>query len=123
MDNEAQFFLFLRSADCNPNSVNRKHRFDKKENAAGGDSCILQISANSHENDRITSSILSFPQGRGVHRFCDASNHNFQAPTKHNFLCNRKSVSDVIYEHEDFRNLPLRLVFVSCVCQFMYGWV
>lgn len=36
--------------------------------------------------------------------FCDESNHNRAAPTKHNLLCGGRSVWAVISETEDFRN-------------------
>ncbi|CAG7818395.1 unnamed protein product [Allacma fusca] len=62
----------------------------------------------SHDNDRITSSIMSFPQLRNVRFFCDDTTHNRKAPTKQNFLCEGKSTAEVIYGHPDFRQLGFR---------------
>lgn len=74
---------------------------------------IPSSSSSSYENDRITSSIMSFPQLKNVRLFCDQTNHNSKAPTKQNFLCDGKSTSEVIYAHPDFRNLAFRLVMIK----------
>jgi calcium-activated chloride channel regulator 3/4 len=38
-----------------------------------------------------------------VTRFCDHTTHNRYAPTKHNAMCNRRSVMEVILDNDDFR--------------------
>ncbi|CAG9817922.1 unnamed protein product [Phaedon cochleariae] len=48
------------------------------------------------------SSIMFAAESPSVSMFCDEGNHNRLAPTKHNFLCDRRSVLDVIINHEDF---------------------
>lgn len=56
------------------------------------------------DNRNITSSLMSHPHLLNVRSFCDSTTHNKHAPTKHNFLCDQKSVSEVIYSHPDFHN-------------------
>jgi len=102
--------IFNRSVGCDESGTGRSKAGSDTRNRTTA--CSLKVSNLSHENDGITSSIMSFPQGRNVHRFCDASNHNVQAPTKQNFLCYRKSISEVMYDHSDFRNLPFRYVIL-----------
>ncbi|XP_021963346.1 calcium-activated chloride channel regulator 2 [Folsomia candida] len=58
-------------------------------------------------NDNITSSIMSNPHLPHVTTFCDSTNHNRQAPTKQNFLCDHKSISEIINSHPDFHNISL----------------
>ncbi|OXA62643.1 Calcium-activated chloride channel regulator 1 [Folsomia candida] len=68
---------------------------------------IPTVSSASHENnDRIVSSIMSFPGLKNVHMFCDQNTHNSKAPTKQNFLCEGKSISEIINAHPDFKNMP-----------------
>lgn len=38
-----------------------------------------------------------------VSMFCDEGNHDRLAPTKHNLMCARRSVLDVIINHKDFK--------------------
>uniref|UniRef100_A0A146KVC4 Calcium-activated chloride channel regulator 4 n=1 Tax=Lygus hesperus TaxID=30085 RepID=A0A146KVC4_LYGHE len=47
---------------------------------------------------------LLFTESHRVEKFCDASSHDRFAPTKHNNLCDRKSVMQVINQHKDFAN-------------------
>ena len=72
-------------------------------NEASGSNCNFIPSLT--ENDNVTSSIMSFSHLPHVKRFCDPNSHKPYAPTKHNFLCGRKSVSDIIFSHPDFRNI------------------
>jgi hypothetical protein len=51
-----------------------------------------------------SSSIMFTAEAPQLNRFCDASTHNRYAPTKHNLICNRRSISDVIHQHTDFVN-------------------
>lgn len=98
-DNCVRIFAFIRSPGCDESSWN--------ENGT----CIFTPTTtgpSSHENDRITSSIMSFPQLKNIHLFCDENNHNGKAPNKHNFLCEAKSTSEIIYSHPDFKNLAYR---------------
>ncbi|BES87543.1 Ca-activated cl channel protein [Nesidiocoris tenuis] len=47
---------------------------------------------------------LLFTDSHRVEKFCDASSHDRFAPTKHNNLCERRSVMQVINQHPDFSN-------------------
>ncbi|KAK9507731.1 hypothetical protein O3M35_007519 [Rhynocoris fuscipes] len=47
---------------------------------------------------------LLFTNSHKVDKFCDASSHDRFAPTKHNNLCLRKSVMQIINQHPDFTN-------------------
>ncbi|XP_060522647.1 calcium-activated chloride channel regulator 1-like isoform X2 [Cylas formicarius] len=48
------------------------------------------------------SSIMFAAEAPSVSMFCDEGNHDRFAPTKHNLLCQRRSVLDVIINHQDF---------------------
>ncbi|XP_059491187.1 calcium-activated chloride channel regulator 1-like [Neocloeon triangulifer] len=54
-----------------------------------------------------TSSIMFAHTSPSVTRFCDHTTHNRYAPTKHNAMCNRRSVMEVILENDDFKNVPV----------------
>lgn len=54
------------------------------------------------ENAR--SSIMFAPEAASVSMFCDEGNHDRFAPTKHNLMCQRRSVLDVVLNHADFLN-------------------
>lgn len=43
-----------------------------------------------------------------VSMFCDEGNHDKYAPTKHNFMCDRRSTLDVILQNKDFLTLDHR---------------
>lgn len=47
-------------------------------------------------------SIMFDVTSRSVSMFCDEGNHDRYAPTKHNFMCDRRSTLDVILQHKDF---------------------
>lgn len=49
------------------------------------------------------SSLMFAPGLQHVDHFCDASTHDRLAPTKHNALCGRRSVMEVINVHDDFQ--------------------
>ncbi|KAG8232380.1 hypothetical protein J437_LFUL012780 [Ladona fulva] len=51
-----------------------------------------------------TSSIMFDPTAPQVTKFCNSSTHDRYAPTKHNLMCDRKSVMEVILQHPDFSN-------------------
>ncbi|XP_071455583.1 calcium-activated chloride channel regulator 2-like [Hetaerina americana] len=51
-----------------------------------------------------TSSIMFDPTAPQVTKFCNSSTHDRYAPTKHNLMCDRKSVMEVILQHQDFAN-------------------
>lgn len=80
---------YYRSGTCNPSGAN----------------CAFVPFLNG--NDNITSSIMSNPHLPHVTTFCDSTNHNRQAPTKQNFLCDHKSISEIINSHPDFHNISL----------------
>ncbi|XP_019760320.1 calcium-activated chloride channel regulator 4 [Dendroctonus ponderosae] len=48
------------------------------------------------------SSIMFTAEAPWVSMFCDDGNHDRYAPTKHNLICQRRSVLDVILKHPDF---------------------
>ncbi|KAJ1529422.1 hypothetical protein ONE63_006201 [Megalurothrips usitatus] len=48
-------------------------------------------------------SLMFAPGLHHVDHFCDASTHDRLAPTKHNALCGRRSVMEVINVHDDFQ--------------------
>ncbi|XP_050298219.1 calcium-activated chloride channel regulator 4-like [Anthonomus grandis grandis] len=48
------------------------------------------------------SSIMFAAEAPSVSMFCDEGNHDRYAPTKHNLICQRRSVLDVVLRHPDF---------------------
>lgn len=48
------------------------------------------------------SSIMFAAGAPSVNMFCDEGTHDRNAPTKHNFMCKRRSTLDVILQHADF---------------------
>ncbi|CAH1957494.1 unnamed protein product [Acanthoscelides obtectus] len=48
-------------------------------------------------------SIMFAAEAPSISMFCDEGNHDRLAPTKHNLMCDRRSVLDVIINHKDFR--------------------
>ncbi|XP_047110046.1 calcium-activated chloride channel regulator 1-like [Schistocerca piceifrons] len=50
------------------------------------------------------SSIMFASESPHITKFCDSQTHNKHAPTKHNLICERRSVMDVILQHPDFIN-------------------
>ncbi|RWS07101.1 calcium-activated chloride channel regulator family member 3-like protein [Dinothrombium tinctorium] len=55
-------------------------------------------------NTEVVSSFMYEPRLVSVDRFCDAASHNSEAPSKHNLLCDAKSVWEVLNEHPDFKD-------------------
>ncbi|XP_066158992.1 calcium-activated chloride channel regulator 4-like [Euwallacea fornicatus] len=47
-------------------------------------------------------SIMFSAESEKVSMFCDDFNHDRYAPTKHNLICQRRSVLDVVQKHPDF---------------------
>ncbi|CAG7835179.1 unnamed protein product [Allacma fusca] len=74
---------------------------DSCPNGTGNHNCSFSFSSN---NENVTSSIMSVPTLPQVQSYCQHSNHNHEAPTKHNFLCSEKSISEVLNSHPDFSN-------------------
>ncbi|KAJ8916134.1 hypothetical protein NQ315_004501 [Exocentrus adspersus] len=61
-------------------------------------------------DERARSSIMFAAEAPSVSMFCDEGNHDRLAPTKHNLICQRRSVLDVIISHKDFAvDLPQSL--------------
>ncbi|KAL3250852.1 hypothetical protein MRX96_055345 [Rhipicephalus microplus] len=61
-----------------------------------------------NDKDPVTSSIMFMPYINGVTEFCDKNGdkkHNAHAPNKHNHLCERKSVWEVISANDDFNGI------------------
>ncbi|XP_049275847.1 calcium-activated chloride channel regulator 1-like [Rhipicephalus sanguineus] len=61
-----------------------------------------------NDKDPVTSSIMFMPYINGVTEFCDKDGerkHNAHAPNKHNHLCGRKSVWEVITTNDDFKGI------------------
>ncbi|CAL8073662.1 unnamed protein product [Orchesella dallaii] len=69
------------------------------------------------------SSVMSSPYIDNVTHFCDEATHNGWSNTKQNVYCKRKSVSEVVNEHPDFKSTrsvphqwqqdPLKIQFVK----------
>ncbi|CAD7094161.1 unnamed protein product [Hermetia illucens] len=57
-------------------------------------------------NPNADSSILFLPQPDNIKKVCDESNHDRLAPTKHNLLCGRRSVREIIMKSSDFITKP-----------------
>lgn len=58
-------------------------------------------------DEKARSSIMFAAESPHVSMFCDEGNHDRLAPTKHNLICQRRSVLDVILNHKDFAlNIP-----------------
>ncbi|KAJ8927304.1 hypothetical protein NQ314_020254, partial [Rhamnusium bicolor] len=53
-------------------------------------------------DEKARSSIMFAAEAPSVSMFCDEGNHDRLAPTKHNLICQRRSVLDVIINHKDF---------------------
>lgn len=53
-------------------------------------------------DSRARTSIMFAAEAPSVSLFCDAGNHDPNAPTKHNLQCKRRSTFDVILSHPDF---------------------
>ncbi|XP_062992777.1 calcium-activated chloride channel regulator 2-like [Elgaria multicarinata webbii] len=62
-----------------------------------------------HDKDQNASSSIMYMQSlSSVFEFCDASNHNTEAPSPQNRMCSYKSTWDVIRSSDDFKfNIPL----------------
>ena len=50
-----------------------------------------------------TSILFGGAEASQITMFCDKGTHNRYAPTKHNHMCHRESVLDVILRHSDFK--------------------
>ncbi|XP_046463087.1 calcium-activated chloride channel regulator 1-like [Daphnia pulex] len=57
---------------------------------------------NSNDNGNITSSIMFSTNFPSINRLCTAENHLKAPPTKQNWLCGSRSVSEIVYSHHDF---------------------
>lgn len=53
-------------------------------------------------DEKARSSIMFAPEAPQVSMFCDDGNHDRFAPTKHNSMCQKRSVLDVVLKHSDF---------------------
>lgn len=60
--------------------------------------------ASSLVNAEARSSIMFAAEAPHVTDFCNSHTHNKNSPTKHNLICDRKSVLEVILQHSDFVN-------------------
>ncbi|XP_066980040.1 calcium-activated chloride channel regulator 1-like [Macrobrachium rosenbergii] len=65
-------------------------------------SCPFKIEV--EDSDELTKSFMAFPELPSVTELCDEGSHNREAPTRHNFLCNGKSVWEVMRASLDFQN-------------------
>ncbi|CAL4157434.1 unnamed protein product, partial [Meganyctiphanes norvegica] len=59
------------------------------------------------EEQNATSSLMSYHYIKSVEEFCDTETnekhgHNYEAPNKHNLMCNERSIWDIMLLHEDF---------------------
>lgn len=75
--------------------------------------CEDPLNKNINISDLIDSkartSIMFGAESPSVSMFCDEGNHDKYAPTKHNFMCDRRSTLDVILQHKDFLTQDHRL--------------
>ena len=76
---------------------------ESNDRSGANSNCVFLPFLNDNRN--VSSSLMSHPHLRNVKYFCDGTTHNRHAPTKHNFLCDQKPVSEVIYSHPDFHNI------------------
>ncbi|CAL8101953.1 unnamed protein product [Orchesella dallaii] len=61
--------------------------------------------SSSDEQHLWDTSMMSLPLHNSVNEFCDERTHIRTTPTKHNFLCDGKSIWEVMKQHEDFKNM------------------
>ncbi|KAI9559833.1 hypothetical protein GHT06_013840 [Daphnia sinensis] len=59
---------------------------------------------NSYDNDNVTSSIMFSTELPTINRVCTKENHLKAPPTKQNWLCGGRSVSEIVHSHPDFIN-------------------
>ncbi|KAJ8982853.1 hypothetical protein NQ317_002260 [Molorchus minor] len=64
-------------------------------------------------DEKARSSIMFAAEAPSVSMFCDEGNHDRLAPTKHNLMCQRRSVLDVIINHKDFATTNLQNIMTS----------
>lgn len=57
---------------------------------------------NSYDNDNVTSSIMFSTELPTINRLCTKDDHLKAPPTKQNWLCGGRSVSEIVYSHSDF---------------------
>ncbi|XP_042238989.1 calcium-activated chloride channel regulator 4A-like [Homarus americanus] len=55
-----------------------------------------------YNNNHLSTSLLAFPELPTVRLFCNGTNHNRVAPTKHNSLCGGRSAWEIIQQTPDF---------------------
>ncbi|CAL4114423.1 unnamed protein product, partial [Meganyctiphanes norvegica] len=59
------------------------------------------------EDQTVTSSLMSYHYIKSIEEFCgtesnEEHSHNYEAPNKHNLMCNERSIWDIMWLHEDF---------------------
>lgn len=54
-------------------------------------------------DEKARSSIMFAAEAPSISMFCDDGTHDRLAPTKHNLICERRSVLNVILSHQDFK--------------------
>lgn len=60
-----------------------------------------------------TSSLMFTTDPDHITKFCDQASHDRFAPTKHNSLCGRRSVMEVINSHKDFDDRYVNIIWYS----------
>ncbi|KAL3274718.1 hypothetical protein HHI36_016093 [Cryptolaemus montrouzieri] len=65
---------------------------------------VSAYNASSMVDPNARSSIIFAPEAPSVSMFCDSGNHDRIAPTKQNLICDRRSILDVILNHNDFKS-------------------
>ncbi|KAG5876552.1 hypothetical protein JTB14_021458 [Gonioctena quinquepunctata] len=83
----------VKVSGCSDLTIN-DHGLCSKENS------VFNLTRMVDKNAR--SSIMFAAEGPSVSIFCDEGNHNRLSPTKHNFICERRSVLDITLSHKDF---------------------
>ncbi|XP_069953120.1 calcium-activated chloride channel regulator 2 isoform X2 [Cherax quadricarinatus] len=70
------------------------------------DNCSFTPDLTPDSNTNVTSSLLSVPFLKTVINFCNSTDHDTTVPTKHNLLCDKHSIQEVIDQHDDMKTIP-----------------
>ncbi|KAM9324775.1 calcium-activated chloride channel regulator 1-like [Gastrophryne carolinensis] len=88
-----------RKENCNGNNCNC---IPDPDTGLYDKSCVFLPDKNQASN----TSIMYLQALNDVYEFCDARNHNTEAPNLQNRMCNYRSTWDVIMDSEDIRSTP-----------------
>ncbi|XP_075688313.1 calcium-activated chloride channel regulator 1-like [Rhinoderma darwinii] len=91
-----------RSEQCQGNSCQTKPCYFNQKTGLYEDGCVFVP----EKNQYIKQSIMYSQAIPSVSEFCDSSNHNIEAPTLQNKMCNSLSTWDVIMNSTDIASTP-----------------